>query len=131
MRTTGRRGNLQIEFLVTLTTLAAVALGIGRTAAVLAERQVFVHAVFEVGRYAATGPTPPSNAQVSAWASSVLQAKGLDPTGLQLQLTRGTDGEDPTVRVRAELPVRRGLGGAWTGSHHVQEFTFVVTGSEP
>lgn len=131
MRTKGERGNLQIEFLVTLTTLAAVALGIGRTAAVLAERQIFVHAVFEVGRYAATGPTPPTNGQVAAWASSVLQAKGLDPSGLQLQITRGTDGEDPTVTVRAELPVRRGLGGAWTSSRHVQEFTFVVTGSEP
>lgn len=131
MKRSSRHGTVAVEFVFTLILLISTALSVGRIGMYLSDQQRFVQASFEAARFAALVSDSPSDGEVVTYAAAVLAELGLDPTGLDLEIDRYMDGEDPVVTVSLTLPVHSWFGATFLPAEHAQIFTLVQTGESP
>lgn len=120
-----RRGASAVEFAIILPLLLMSTISVIELGTFLRQRREVVQATYETARYAAASPIRPSEVQVHAYANQVLESRGVDPSGLEVQIESAVDGGDPVITVGLSLPVRVLAGNLALGALHEQRFTLL------
>ena len=124
-----RRGATLVEFATVLPVTLLMGIGAFDIGTLLIERQRVVQSPFEATRYAAQGAAVVTDAEVQARAEASLQAFGVDPTGLQVTVSRYVTDTDPVVTVQLQLPVHVVAGLLDLPTTHIESFTLLDQGA--